>query len=131
MKSYFTKLRLFVTSFKTRLTPLSTHKNLLKCTAAIAILCGVLLIDGISSIHHSEVLSACFYSARIVLRVGASLFVRHFEHHTNLNQLTFSDPRAELPRLLPGPLTLYNLRPERKRPALGWLGGMNGTPASL
>ena len=54
MKSYFTKLRLFVTSFKTRLTPLSTHKNLLKCTAAIAILCGVLFIDGISSIHHSE-----------------------------------------------------------------------------
>ena len=58
MKSYFTKLRQFVASLRIHLTPYLTHKNLLRCTAVSAILCGVLLADEISSNNYSETESA-------------------------------------------------------------------------
>lgn len=58
MKSYFTKFRPFVASLKTHLAPFLNHENLLRCTAVIAISCGVLLVDEISSINYSETESA-------------------------------------------------------------------------
>jgi murein DD-endopeptidase MepM/ murein hydrolase activator NlpD len=58
MKSYFTKFNQFVTFLKTSLAPYSTHENLLRFTAIVALSCGVLLIDEISSIHSSETESA-------------------------------------------------------------------------
>ena len=54
MKSYFTKLRHFVASLRTHLTPYLTHENLLRCTAVLAISCGVILVDEISTINYSE-----------------------------------------------------------------------------
>ena len=58
MKSYFTQLRHLVSHLKTHFTPYFTHENTLKCTAVLAILCGVILADEISSLNSSETESA-------------------------------------------------------------------------
>ena len=62
MKSYFTKFNQFVSFLKIHLAPYSTHENLLRFTVTVALLCGVLLIDEISSINNFERESVIFES---------------------------------------------------------------------
>ena len=50
---------------------------------------------------------------------------RNFTSGSNLNQISFSNSRADLALSMPGATVLNELRPIRIKPALRWLGGVN------
>ena len=65
------------------------------------------------------------------IRIRPALLFGNLHGRADLYQRTFSDSRAILSRAIPGALVFDQLRPKRKRAALGWLGGMNRAAAAL